>query len=238
MIWDDPWCVAASSDGGTSLPPMKVVLENHQRFEVSFSFYTVARFYEHNRLVSSCILHLYDVETNLWILETFSAIEKRRGYGTMLLRCVVDWIFNYTGRRFILGYTWELSVLGFVGAWWKGWLKTTNSIEFGWMIEKTEEEATAIATATATAICTESGLNDGWGTVISQSGVNDWNAQMKSRGWKYLWMRSLTQPQGQGHEQKSKWRWTGEIVVVGLLNKPRGLVIDTHWITPDKSPKP
>jgi hypothetical protein len=256
MIWDDPWCVFASSEGGTSLPPMKVVLEhhqrfdvskeNHQRFDVSNQRFDVsdkksefkACFYEHKQLVSSCVLHLYDTSSNVWILETFSAIKKHQGYGTMLLRCVMDWIYNYTGQRFILGYTWELTVLEFVGAWWKGWLKTAHTIEYGWAIDReegAEETEEAEGAESNNTILSESGLNDGWGTVIQnqQSGVTNWNKLMESRGWNHLWMRSATRPPG---SLGSKWRWTGEIVVVGLLNKPRGVDIDTHWITPDRSP--
>ena len=61
------------------------------------------------------------------------------------------------------------------------------------------------------AVVSDSGLGDGWGYVSAVRGTPEWSTIAARGGWKRLWMRSAVAPPG-------AWSWTGEFVVVGLLN--------------------
>jgi hypothetical protein len=74
------------------------------------------------------------------------------------------------------------------------------------------------------AVISDSGLGDGWGHVLTVRGDPDWSAIAKKGGWRRLWMRRSASP---GPE----WSWTGEFVVVGLLNYNDFSGISLDWIT-------
>jgi hypothetical protein len=71
------------------------------------------------------------------------------------------------------------------------------------------------------AVVSDSG--DGWGNVLAIKDSPDWSKVSQKGGWRRLWMRSVVSP-GPG------WSWTGEFVVVGLLNYNSGPV-SLDWIT-------
>jgi hypothetical protein len=64
---------------------------------------------------------------------------------------------------------------------------------------------------------------DGWGHVLTVRGNPTWHEIAKKGGWRRLWMRSTSFP-GPG------WIWTGEFVIVGLLNY-NGPPMEIDWIT-------
>jgi hypothetical protein len=175
-------------------------------------------------LVATCVLR---PQGSRWILETLKA---QKGYGTPLMRSLMTWIWRRDGP-FVLAYTWELTAAQLVGAWWRGWLASAAAFQYGWVWRTEETGCTFCPESTGWkpvgprpvlpvtvdgAVVSDSGLGDGWGYVAQWQGTPDWSVVAKKGGWRALWMRSLESP-GPG------WRWTGEFVVVGLLN---------HWGPP------
>jgi len=73
------------------------------------------------------------------------------------------------------------------------------------------------------AIISDSGLGDGWGYVSVFRGEPDWSVIAKRGGWKALWMRAPRAPK--------EWSWTGEFVVVGVLNQRSSDSVPIEWIT-------
>jgi hypothetical protein len=187
-------------------------------------------------LVATCVLR--PVGENRWILETLRA---QSGYGTPLMRSLMTWIWRHVGGPFVLAYTWELTAAQLVGAWWRGWLASAAAIQYGWVWRQEGDcsfcpEATEwkplgprpvlpIHMGEGMAV-SDSGLGDGWGYVMTtqeEAGGVDWSAFAKKGGWRSLWMRAATSP-------GPKWKWTGEFVVVGLLNQ-WGDPGPVNWIT-------
>jgi len=183
--------------------------------------------YNKETLVATCILRFVE---DVWILETLHA---KKGWGTALIRAVIPWLYDRAGP-FIMAYTWELSLPQLLAAWWRGWLRSAAEIQYGWAFN-TEGcgfcpggwepigPRPAMPIEIDGAIVSDSGLVDGWGHVLRFHGVPDWTAVAKKGGWKRLWKRSCISP-GPG------WSWTGEFVVVGLLNYNSGPVV-LDWIT-------
>jgi hypothetical protein len=189
--------------------------------------------FQGDELVATCVLR----PKGLWILETLHA---RKGFGTPFLRSMVVWLYKHDGP-FSLGYTWELSLAGLVGAWTKGWLASANQIQYGWswslhtscsFCSKESDPRfvvpVVIQTEKGIAIVSDSGLRDGWGTVLAYRGDPDWALIAREGRWISLWMRASRHPSG--------WIWTGEIVVVGVLNPIHGSYDkddkdDKEWIT-------
>ena len=190
-------------------------------------------FYDKGELVATCVMR---PSSEYWILETLRA---RKGYGRPLIRAVIPWLYDKSDGPFTMAYTWELGLPGLLGAWWKGWLGSATAIQYGW--SWTAEEGTcgfcpraweplgprlALPTlfhdASGAAIVSDSGLGDGWGYVTLLRGEPDWGAIAKKGGWRFIWYRGPTGPKG--------FEWTGEFVVVGLLNK-RGPVTSLEWCT-------
>ena len=187
-----------------------------------------------DELVATCVLRQ---QGDIWILETLRA---RKGLGTPLIRAVIPWIWDKAGP-FIMGYTWELSLPALIGAWWRGWLRSAAEIQYGWSWFLDSDDCnfcpsnaweplgprlampTYFQDQDGLAVVSDSGLMDGWGHVLTVKGVPDWSAVAKKGGWRRLWMRSTVSP-GPG------WSWTGEFVVVGLLNYNSG-PISLDWIT-------
>lgn len=260
MIWDDPWTILAMQKGGTTIPPPLTPLAPNQRFacvqvtDIDLPIWIdlvgtrwtpddlmqrlqgawIPCLFEDGDLVATCVLR----PTNgLWILETLRA---RKGFGTPLLRAVIPWLFNRNSGPFVLGYTWELSLPGLVGAWAKGWLGSATAVQYGWAWTESGECGfcpsgwtplqprlvlpTFFRDANGTAIVSDSGLGDGWGYVSMWRGAPVWGTIAKKGGWRALWVRSKAAP-------AKNWSWTGEIVVVGLLNFSGSVMPCLDWVT-------
>jgi hypothetical protein len=263
MIWDDPWVLLAMQKGGTTIPPPPTPLAPGQRFvcvqvhNVDLTTWIdlvgtrwtseelmkrlagawIPCLFADGEMVATCVLRYKD---KIWILETLRA---RKGFGTPLLREVIPWLYKTEGGPFVLGYTWELSVPGLVGAWLKGWLGSATALQYGWSLRTIPDGPscnfcpskwepigprltlpTLFQDASGHAVISDSGLGDGWGYVIRYNGTPDWSGAAKKGGWRSLWMRSSLRP-GSG------WSWTGEFVVVGLLNYRGGKMPALDWIT-------
>lgn len=255
MIWDDPWAIAAMA-GGTMLPPLNPPLKEGQRLEVLQSTGLVRYIHEwiqlvgtqwmphellerlagawipclfqDSTLVATCVLR----PTNgMWILET---LRGQKGFGTPLIRAVVSWIYSHDGP-FSLGYTWELGIAGLIGAWARGWLGSAEAIHYGWSWSSSQcgfcpswhppprfVLPTLFQSESGMAIVSDSGLRDGWGNVLTYKGNPDWHAIALEGRWKALWMHAPSGPK--------EWTWTGEFVVVGVINKIHGTP-NIEWIT-------
>jgi len=193
--------------------------------------------FEGDVLVATCVLRFLTID-DIWVLETLRA---HKGWGTPLLRAVIPWIWDKIGGPFIMGYTWELSLPALIGAWWRGWLRSAAEIQYGWACflgpdgcnfcpsDAWEPLGPRLAMPTyfedqdGLAVVSDSGLMDGWGHVLAVRGSPDWSAVAKKGGWRRLWMRRSVSP-------GPDWSWTGEFVVVGLLNY-NGSSIPVDWIT-------
>ena len=174
---------------------------------------------EEGRLVGTCVLR--NQSGSVWLLETLRSVR----YGTLLMRSVMTWIYQQHGP-FILGYTWELTAVSLAYAWWRGWMASAVAIEYGWAFSEgcgfcpTDSVPappvlllpTLMRTEHGWAIVNDSGLRDGWGHVVAWDGIVDWVTVAKRGGFRSLWMR------GKVSTAPPQWRWTGEFVVVGMLN--------------------
>jgi hypothetical protein len=257
MIWDDPWIAVATDQGGeprtfcTTLPPpvpdlpAGVVFKCVRASDVDLAMWadlvrtrwTPAELLERlantwipcletvDGLVATCVLRPQD--GSRWILETLKA---QRGFGTLLMRSLMTWIWRYVNGPFVLAYTWELTAAQLMAAWWRGWLASAATFQYGWVWRPSGDACTfcpeqepwnpvgprpVMPIEVDGVILSDSGLGDGWGYISSYTGTPDWTAVAKKGGWRALWMRSAEAPSG--------WRWTGEFVIVGLLN---------HWGEP------
>lgn len=255
MIWDDPWVQLALQPGGTTLPPPLTQLPPELRFvcvqvgdldldrwidlvgtrwtaselTIRLADAWIPCLFRGDDLVATCV---FRPKPDMWILETLRA---HKGYGTPLMRSAIPWIYRSTSSVLGIGYTWELSAPGIIAAWWRGWLGSATSIQYGWAwttvgcsfcpswspIGNRLVLPTLIQDDGGSAVVSDSGLGDGWGYVSVFRGHPNWSAIAKKGGWKALWMRAHRGPKG--------WLWTGEFVVVGALNH-RGPV-PTEWIT-------
>lgn len=179
--------------------------------------------------VATCVLRPRG--GHVWVLETFVARPRGEGRGTLLVRHAIPWVWSRGCRSLI--YTWELGVGGLAVAWWRGWLRTAATWWWGW-VWKGEEggdcgfcgDARNVGEPLFTmpmlfrghsgrnfAMVSDSGLRDGWGYVLAMSGDVDWRAIQQKGGWRALWYRGAEAPQQAG------WKWTGEVVVVGVIGE-------------------
>lgn len=189
----------------------------------------------HDTLVATCVLR---PKSDLWLLETLRA---RKGHGTPLMRSVMTWIWRFNSGPFVLGFVWELTAAQLAAAWWRGWLAAASAIEYGWVWRRDScgfcttpwspistsrlRMPTVVFGRGWTAVVTDSGLGDGWGYVLAAQGEVDWTAVATKGGWRSLWMRRAAAP-------SNMWRWTGEFIVVGLLNQwAPSTEADRAWIT-------
>lgn len=207
----------------------------------------IARLHVADRLVSTCVLRRSLGPT--WILETLVARPTGQGYATALTRSVMTWIWSVgQGGPFVLAYTWELTVAQLMWAKWRGWLKSAAATEYGWMWQPPGEcrfcgktnSVWPVGSANLqhiqgdgySIIVSDSGLGDGLGYVLAITGDGatvDWAGVVRAGGWRALWFRGATAP-------ATDWFWTGEIVVVGLLNYDGRGGIPTRWITREIAP--
>ena len=260
MLWSDPWIEAATAPGGTDKPPPVPELPTGLRFTcvqisdlninewrsfIGSSLSTqklverigndwVACLHKGFRSIATCVLR---PRGSTWILETLFARERGNGYGTLLLRSAIPWIWNRVGR-FTLVYTWELSVLGLASAWWRGWLRSAVAIERGWILREGPcgfcsdlsgghfNVPMLFRDGTSSAVVVDSALGDGCGYVQAWRGSPSWSSIMKRGSWSSLWCRGSVAPPG-------PWLWTGEFVVVGALNA--AAAVQKEWISAEIS---
>lgn len=262
MIWDDPWCVvAATQPGGTTLPPIRYELPPHLHFALldraneedlkEWTAFVGSRLPLHevlrrledahipllrkdNRIVSTCVLR--HIKQDLWMLESLTATH---GFATPLLRQVMPYIFERQGGRFSLAYTWELTIWGFIGAWFKGWLSTIVSVRQGFVYkgekegkekgerkkegegkeEKEKREGKERKEKKRGGVWTvhTSSKDPEVGEVTYIAGDPRWSLLR----YKMLWTCASVAPRG--------WESTGEIVVLGCLNRRSSQTVE--WPT-------
>jgi hypothetical protein len=270
MLWDDPWIAAALSEGGTDLPPLPVTLPPDLVFScapaseqlcdewiaVVGTVWSLEQLAERladtwicmvrtrgkgqgqGNLVATCVLR---PRAHIWFIETL--VSRQRGCGSLLIRAMGPWLWKHVGGRFTLGYSWELTSSQLLYAWWRGWLRTATSIEYGWVLRldnsckfcpllKDKQKPTKtmpflVQTAAGSAVITDSGLGDGWGYVLKQTGSPDWQLIHKRFGFHSLWCSSSDPPL----TERLSWQWTGEFIVTGFLNKRIGDPDYGDWIT-------
>jgi hypothetical protein len=259
MLWDDPWIAVATTAEGTRLPPAAPVWPAGVTFMcvqandldlAAWSAFVgtgwevaelairlegawIPVLQRAGEIMGTCVLR--PKEDGLWILETLKAA---KGFGALTMRSSLRWIWDTHGPC-TLGFTWELTGRQLIGAWWRGWGRAIAAVQWGWMwvepgtpcgfcgggdaVPKEYLPRYVRPVFVEGAVVNDSGARDGWGHVCAWTpGDVDWAAVAKIGGWKRLWARSERSP-GPG------WRWTGEVVVVGMLNR-RGLPV-TQWIT-------
>jgi len=211
----------------------------------------IARLLAEGQIVSTCVLRRA-AGSPLWVLETLVARPTGHGYATALVRSAMTWIWITNVESggqgpFVLAYTWELTVAQLAWAAWRGWLKSAAAIEYGWIWKPPggcefcgnrgpwpvgTAELLTLGSETARVVVSDSGLGDGLGYVLAASGdVVDWAAVARAGGWRALWWRGRQPP-----SPTTGWAWTGEIVVVGLLNYDGRSGIPTRWITTEVAP--
>jgi len=218
----------------------------------------VACLFNNDFLVATCVLRPPDSRRQAWLLETLRA---KSGFGRTLIRAVIPWLFydksvgpasSVLGLQgpFTMTYTWELSLPALVGAFLKGWLRSAAAIHYGWVWSPPSlEEGVACGfcqtkrwepigprltlptlfrdgSGSAAAVVSDSGLGDHWGYVSIVRGAPNWSDIAAKGGWRVLWYRGSVAPEG--------FRWSGEIVVVGLLNH-RGGPVALEWISSEIS---
>jgi hypothetical protein len=181
----------------------------------------------------------------LWLLETLVARPRRSGWGAATMHAAVRTVWDRGGSS--IGFVWEMPAGGLVRAWWRGWMGAAVSIEWGWVWRAPTEcgfcpntkawlptRASPVTPVVVSAkeggwtvVVSDSGLLDGWGYVLAVSGhAIDWNHVAGVGEWRDLWFAGASAPEGAG------WRWTGEAVVRGVLNRGREAVPPrTTWIT-------
>jgi len=70
------------------------------------------------------------------------------------------------------------------------------------------------------ATVSDSGLEDGWGYVLSFTGEPDWSAIAKKGGWLSLW--------AYGPRPPGPWGFTSQVVVTGAVNYAG---VPPYWAT-------
>jgi GNAT superfamily N-acetyltransferase len=271
MIWDDPWLLAPLSGPPPAPPelPAGMVFRCLQVCDMSGTLllqwrdlvgtrWSISALQE--RLAGAWVALLYDsggrgpVATcvlrprgsTIWLLETFVARPQGSGFGTLLMRHALPWVWAQGCRSLI--YTWELGPVGLAAAWWRGWLRTTASYEWGWVLRRDStgcsfcpETRDASGSQFITpvlirstqhngpwAIVSDSGLGDGWGYVLMTAGAVDWQTVFQKGGWRALWYRGDSAPTG------TDWKWTGEIVVTGVIGRtPPSTVMQHLRLSPE-----
>lgn len=264
MIWDDPWISAALEPAGAHLPPIPADLPTGVRFHcwpdgsgdgldlADWADFVrtgwgpaaltgrlrgcwVATLYERGHLRATCVLRWRG--GNTWLLETLTARPRAAGWGRLLMRAAVRWLWDWTGGCFVLGFWWELNLRTAVVAWWRGWLQAAKRVERGWLYvvpqpaeggacdfcEITQRrhpwlprrappaQPVLLRGAGWSVVASDSGLGDGWCYISHWEGPADWQSVAKHGDWVALWARGWEAPSGPG------WSWTGELVILAAL---------------------
>lgn len=191
----------------------------------------------------------------LWLLETLVARPRRAGWGSVTMHAAIRTVWDYGGHQ--VGFVWELRAAGLLRAWWRGWLGAAVSVERGWMWSAPSLECgfcpntdawlpnnqTPVMPVVVTGegwsvVVSDSGLLDGWGYVLAigpgpATDRIDWSRVAAVGQWRHLWFAGDSPPRGEGWG----WRWSGEVVVRGILNKgwKGSAVSPTTWITAEIS---
>ncbi len=187
--------------------------------------------------VATCVLRPVEGQRGVWNLETFVARPRGLRRGELLLHCLM-WELWHFGPGATLLFQWELQGMpALLGAWWRGWLAASVRTERGWRWRRAAEQASCGFCAVTAAwippaggaivgICevegvqvVDSGLCDGWGYVLSWSGVPDWSRVAAAGGWRELWFQGSHPPPG------NSWTWTGEWIVHGRVGAPLAVVV-------------
>ena len=259
MLWNDPWIEAATTRGlrpgpfCTLIPPPRPVLHADYSFDcVAGEALNVGEWQEivrsgwsdeiirarltaalvpclrrEGQLIATCVLRPQGGP--LWVMETFVARWRGSGYGGLLLRCFIDWMWRRFGPVTI-GYTWELTTCQLLVAGLRGWLASAVSIQMGWTWTALEPTRSVtrptlpvwMSDKAGSAVVTDSGLGDGWGYVSAYRGSPSWDLIAKKGGWQRLWFRGDSAPSDQ-------WKWSGEFVVVAFMNS--NVSRSSEWIT-------
>jgi len=239
MIWDDPWCILASKPGGTDLPPIRYPLSASLQLQVDVVHLSTWTQFVRSRLskdeikerlqgahvislkqtgkyMATCVIRKR--QDNLFILETLRA---HHGYATPLLQQVMRILYEWNGTRFSLGYMWELSTVGLLFAWMKGWMNTAITIERGWIWKSQSNQKPKlkpdVSKHNGVTIVKSSQTPDGvCGELLefTDTGTIDWVSV--AEGWEYMWYHGVTAP-------AEGWCWSGEWVVFGVLNQQKEL---------------
>jgi hypothetical protein len=256
MIWSDPWladplagppppppelpagmvfrCIRAEDMYGALLVQWRDLVGTHWpvsalQERLAGAWVALLAVGSEQRLVATCVLRPRGSAGTVWLLETFVARPRGVGYGTLLARHAVPWVWGRGCRSLV--YTWELGPLALAGAWWRGWLRTAVTYEWGWALRAADASGCGFCPTTtsaeprfvmpvlirdersgAWAIVSDSGLRDGWGYVLMTAGDMNWPAVLQKGGWRALWYRGSEAPTG-----NPDWRWTGETVVGGVI---------------------
>ncbi len=194
-----------------------------------------------------------------WLLETLVARPRRNGWGSLLMRAAVRWLWDRTDGQFTLGFCWELRGLrGLVGTWWRGWLRAAVAVERGWMwvapgpactfCEATQgrrpwlprrpppQSPVLLHGEGWRVVVSDSGLADGWGYVTNWEGPVDWQSVAAYGEWQALWARGSAAPGGVG-----SWHWTGEWVIRAALRAAAAtatatatVITEAQWMSPQE----
>lgn len=192
------------------------------------------------KLQGVCILRPY---RDIWLLESLAAVH---GHGGPLMHTSIYWLWMFKRMPFKLGFQWELTGTQYLAAWWRGWLAAEAELQWGWIWRfplldpsgcsfcpsthvqlepPVFDMPTLIQGSDWSAVVSDSGKQDGMGIVLAYSGTVDWSVVAKKGAWVSLWMRAVARPY-------AGWNWTGEFVVVGLLNH-WGPLPSLTWVTPE-----
>jgi len=235
MIWDNLWTQIAIL--GTSLgppPPPRsechFIIETRDSLDLSgwialvgtrwppdIIYYRLQNayipcLYKNEVMVATCVIR----KTESFCLETLVAKPQRQGYGGQLIHETIYELYKRFGPP-TLTYVWELTALGLVQAYMKGWLRSMVAMEYGWSY-KTKDHTSEIRDLskpyhTMGLWFSDSGLEDGYIFIERDPETDlltiDWS---KIRTKKTLWMQSPVCP-GTG------WTWTGEFIIIGNINR-------------------
>jgi len=152
-------------------------------------------------------------ENHNWILETLVVKQRGRGFGTLVMRAAIRWIWSESVEPPSISFVWELSPLGLLKAAWAGWLSCAHRIELGWIWTKSTTSCQTHCQTEGIYVVSDSGLGDRMGYVVSHTGVVDWDSVCAQGGWTTLWLVSSP-----NMSSPNSWKWTGEFVVTAVLN--------------------
>ena len=274
MIWGDPWLINYFHGRRTLLPPIPPELPSETEFKcisirrfadleawadfvrtswdvtalrnVRLKGAWIALLYEKSTLRATCVLRPRG--NRLWLLETLVARPRGAGWGSLLLRAAVRWLWDRTDGQFTVGFCWELRGLyGLAAAWWRGWLPAAVAMECGWAWRSPERPCGFCPSNSPRhsvsprfpgpvllhkedwkVVVSDSGLGDGWGYVAYTEGPVDWTAVAAWGDWSALWARGSQAPSGKG-----AWYWTGEWIVLAALQVgDASPLARSDWISP------
>lgn len=236
MLWTDPWVQIASATK-THLPPPPPRLPPNVTFQIQtrdtigpkwatfvgthFSPKVIHKrlegcsipcLYREGVLVATCVFRPHPTQANIYMIETLVARPQNERFGGHLLHSAV-----YETRAGYV-FTWEVSLVGLIACYWKGWLASMVRLEYGW-INKGPGPARNLMTMPFLLYGTwfsDSGINDGFlyafqeGDTMTAVPAKSWTIAKKNPG--------------------PGWVWNGNFVVTGNLNIEHPIY---RWFTPE-----